>query len=231
MGHNSHLYVKYFERNNIFKKFVKIFQIQIRGAKVRIFQVESQFSSILSTSYPVLNVFFCRRGEWVFEALDRPGGPLRKKGPWGQVRATQIHPCQVGLVKKTRERRYRFFHKAQNYLIKVLKFKVLLLIPVVPVRTEPALDWELTRIPEEVLDRLSSIFTIWYIPVNHFILWYTIGAHQDTRGGHGQAFFHLHHTVYSSKPFYPVVYHRCSPGYQRRSWTGFLPCSPYGIFQ
>jgi hypothetical protein len=71
--------------------------------------------------------------------------------------------ARSGMPRKRESTGRVFFHKIQNHVIRVLKFKVLLLIPVVPVRTEPPLDWELTRIPEEVLDRLSSIFTIWYM--------------------------------------------------------------------
>ena len=33
----------------------------------------------------------------------------------------------------------------------------------VVVGVDPWLDWNLPRIPEEVLDRLPSIFTIWYV--------------------------------------------------------------------
>jgi hypothetical protein len=85
----------------------------------------------------------------------------------------------------------------------------------------------LTWIPEEVLDRLSSIFTICYILVNHFIggiPWVLTWIPEEALDRLSSIF-----TIwYTSKPFYPVVYQGCSPKYQRRSWTGFLPSSPYG---
>ena len=96
--------------------------------------------------------------------------PSSQEGP---VRPGQAYtgPALPGRACQENARaQVEVFHKIQNYVNKILKLKVLPWIPVIPVRTEPALDWELTRIPEEVLDRLSSIFTIWYVPVNHFIV-------------------------------------------------------------